>query len=667
MGNDASRLREIDAELRELPGRPPTGSMVKGFHSEFVSSPSTPTAVTLDMYAVRQIDTVVLVPAVGEIDGRYVAGYGFPKEYRIEGSVDGSTWETFIDVKAGDAQPTSNGPAPLRRPLPIVHEIPPGKGLRKLRIRPTQLAERASGLWVFALSEVLAFEGETNRALYSGVTAESALSTSWWAPYRICDGRTSLGLALDKTQQAESIGFHSAMSPKPRNSSWLQVDLGRSRDVYQVNLIPAKIPSGTRSDSRFPVEFRVELSEEPDFVGDGVGRAPPNRRLMRTPQPGDNIVPTRTGDWPRRRGRYVRVYINEYARVEETETPSPAGKPHYAFALSEIEVLENSPNTPNVAVGSVVSTNIQAMDGPAWELNALTDGFASQGKRIPLRTYIDTLLHQHELEQERLLISTRLDETEQSVRRAVILGLGVVVTTMVLFAFFLVWRVRSQTRQRLGRLRRQIARDLHDDIGSSLASIRIMSDLLADDPDLSEQSQQDVAEINRAASKAGDAMRDIVWLIDLEMASTRQLIIHLRTMATQLLTECNVKIKDEQLWSVDQLPIEVRRSIVMAFKETLNNVRRHASASSVDIDFSLKPRAFSFTVRDDGVGFDPSEVPDSTIPELAQNSAGTDPKSPPPIRHGLKNLRLRAKERNGRARIESWPGRGTTVEWEIRL
>jgi signal transduction histidine kinase len=96
-----------------------------------------------------------------------------------------------------------------------------------------------------------------------------------------------------------------------------------------------------------------------------------------------------------------------------------------------------------------------------------------------------------------------------------------------------------------------------------------------------------------------------------------------------------------------ELSLLFRRHVFFAFKETLNNVRRHAAATAVEVRITLRPGHLVFSIRDDGVGFDPAVA-----------AAGG---------HGLVNLTRRAARLKGACRVESGPGRGTRVEFEAPL
>jgi signal transduction histidine kinase len=87
-----------------------------------------------------------------------------------------------------------------------------------------------------------------------------------------------------------------------------------------------------------------------------------------------------------------------------------------------------------------------------------------------------------------------------------------------------------------------------------------------------------------------------------------------------------------------------RRHVFLAFKEVLNNVRKHAQTSRATVKVEIGSDRLRFTVRDEGIGFDP---------EGAAVSG-----------HGMANLKRRASRVSGRIRIDSAPGQGTQVSFE---
>ena len=202
------------------------------------------------------------------------------------------------------------------------------------------------------------------------------------------------------------------------------------------------------------------------------------------------------------------------------------------------------------------------------------------------------------------------------------------------------YRLR-QTRQReIERLRVRIASDLHDDIGSSLWSITLLSRMLACHGTLSPEEHQDVDEIHRIAVQSSNSIRDIIWLINPAFDSLQDLVLRTKDFAGTALRGVEYRLRCEGADLSRKLPLDFRQNLFLLFKESLTNIARHARATVVEIEIEEMPAWWRFSIRDNGVGFDPASV-----------TSG----------NGLKNLRARARKMGAALEIQSRPGSGTTL------
>lgn len=218
--------------------------------------------------------------------------------------------------------------------------------------------------------------------------------------------------------------------------------------------------------------------------------------------------------------------------------------------------------------------------------------------------------------------------------------------------------VTSRVRHLLAveRLRGKIATDLHDDIGSNLSSIAIFSDLA--EREIDEGSALAVNRLRAIAATARsllDALNDIVWSIDPDNDTLEGGVLHMQDFAVRVLEAKGIEVSSSVHESLKGmcLPMDVRRHVDLMFKEMINNVTKHSSASRVTISFSSQRRApgmrgngLTLRVEDNGKGFDPDGV-----------STG----------NGLRNLRKRSEALSGRLQIQSAPGRGTRIEVFVPL
>jgi ligand-binding sensor domain-containing protein/two-component sensor histidine kinase len=212
----------------------------------------------------------------------------------------------------------------------------------------------------------------------------------------------------------------------------------------------------------------------------------------------------------------------------------------------------------------------------------------------------------------------------------------------VVYAFY---RYRIGQILLLQRIRNKIASDLHDDIGSTLNSISVYSEVAKKDAARKDFALNMIGESSR---KIIDSMSDIVWSINPENDSFDKIIFRMRSLTYNLLKakkiDCTFKA-DEGLAAV-KLPMNTRRNFYLIFKEALNNLVKYSKAERANVALMYENRQVVLIVRDDGVGFD-------VFGKYNGN--------------GLNNIRKRAREINARLNIESANGAGTTVELSFKI
>ncbi len=201
------------------------------------------------------------------------------------------------------------------------------------------------------------------------------------------------------------------------------------------------------------------------------------------------------------------------------------------------------------------------------------------------------------------------------------------------------WRVRRE--QQLDRLRLRIARDLHDEIGSNLGGIALLIGVAeqAHDPDAFQR-------IRAITLQSIEALKDLVWMIDPGHDALPDMLQRLRGIADDLLPGKLRAFTVTGDSAGRRAPLEVRRNVLPIFKEALHNILKHARAQGVTVEIGLTERRLALTIRDDGVGMEPSAAPGG---------------------HGLRNMQRRAEEIGGQLTIESRPGAGTLIHLEVPL
>jgi ligand-binding sensor domain-containing protein/signal transduction histidine kinase len=214
---------------------------------------------------------------------------------------------------------------------------------------------------------------------------------------------------------------------------------------------------------------------------------------------------------------------------------------------------------------------------------------------------------------------------------------------------YLMHRYRVNRLLELERVRTRIATDLHDDIGSSLSQIAILSEVVRQNAgQASPRVNEPLSRITTSSSELMGTMSDIVWAIDPHKDRLADLTQRMRRFASDVLT---ARCIDFEFQAPDirrklNLGADVRRQVFLVFKESINNVVRHSACSHVVIDFRVDRDLLILLIKDDGRGFDP-----------AHDSDG----------HGLASMKGRAKETGGRIEINSRPGEGTSVTLEMPI
>ena len=204
---------------------------------------------------------------------------------------------------------------------------------------------------------------------------------------------------------------------------------------------------------------------------------------------------------------------------------------------------------------------------------------------------------------------------------------------------------RTRHQLKLQTLRNKIARDLHDDVGSTLSSIAIFSQMAQEQ---SKEVQPLLATIEDSSRKMLDAMADIVWTINPENDQFEKIIQRMRSFAYELLGARNIDFEftaDEEAGKA-KLSMEARKNLYLIFKEATNNMVKYAGADKAMFAIKEDKKYLTMLIRDNGKGFD-----------INQSTLG----------NGLKNMKKRAEEIGASLTIDSAPGNGTSINLRMAV
>jgi ligand-binding sensor domain-containing protein/two-component sensor histidine kinase len=217
-------------------------------------------------------------------------------------------------------------------------------------------------------------------------------------------------------------------------------------------------------------------------------------------------------------------------------------------------------------------------------------------------------------------------------------------------AFTLVYRLyryRIEQLLKLQRVRNTIAQDLHDDVGSTMTTISILSQVAQQNKE-PESTNKLLSDIGGHSRQLLDKLDDIVWSVNPKNDSLQQITLRMKQLAIDLLGNKNIKVEFDTPADINSVPMkmETRRNLYLIYKEAVHNISKYAQATEVDIRITHTGKYIDMKIADNGIGFDSSTVKKG---------------------NGLSNMLERAVESGGECKVESVPGRGTAVSVRIVL
>jgi signal transduction histidine kinase/ligand-binding sensor domain-containing protein len=200
-------------------------------------------------------------------------------------------------------------------------------------------------------------------------------------------------------------------------------------------------------------------------------------------------------------------------------------------------------------------------------------------------------------------------------------------------------RLALEKQQALMLERQRIARDMHDDLGSGLSALQIMSRLTqnkTDDPYL----QAIMDKIANSSEQLNQNIREIIWTMQADDETLNGLVYFLRRYCSDFeeITMLDIRVTAEVDIKDRPLTNEQRRNLFLCIKETLNNTIKYAKATAINLHIETNDNQLIVTICDNGVGFDI---------QSAQDRGG----------NGLKNIASRMADIGGQAIFESGPGK----------
>ncbi len=212
--------------------------------------------------------------------------------------------------------------------------------------------------------------------------------------------------------------------------------------------------------------------------------------------------------------------------------------------------------------------------------------------------------------------------------------------------FYLLYKYRLNQVLKIEKLRNKISLDLHDDIGSTLSSISILSEMaLQQNQDSPSEMLNEIKEISISLM---ERMDDIVWSINPHKDSMESLFLRIKTFAAKLFEakEINYRIHISDGIKDIHLPMEYRQHIYLIMKEAINNMVKYSSCTVAEIDVNYHSSRLFILIKDNGKGFDGGIIPTG---------------------NGLYSIRKRAAAMNAGLEIITDKNAGTAIRFFVKI
>ena len=208
-------------------------------------------------------------------------------------------------------------------------------------------------------------------------------------------------------------------------------------------------------------------------------------------------------------------------------------------------------------------------------------------------------------------------------------------------------RIELEKTQAIEKERNRISRDMHDDLGSGLTIIAILSEVVKKQLSNPVKAKETLEKIAISSRDLVDNLQDIIWVLNPQNDTLESLSSYIREYGLKFFEPLSVQLEFNypELFSSRHLSEEQRRNIFLTVKESFNNIAKYAWCNKVTVKIEETLTGILLSINDDGKGFDVSKV------RLFAN--------------GLKNMQHRIEQVGGSYSISSEPGNGTLTEIKI--
>jgi signal transduction histidine kinase len=208
----------------------------------------------------------------------------------------------------------------------------------------------------------------------------------------------------------------------------------------------------------------------------------------------------------------------------------------------------------------------------------------------------------------------------------------------------------AESERALEQERARVARDLHDELGAGLTEIGLLGSLMANPSVAASAKSGYLGTLGDVSRSLVSALDEIVWAINPDYDTVDDLAGYLWLQAQRLLRPAGIECSPVTPVNIPsgRLGSRSRQSLLLAFKEALNNVIKHSGASRVDLAIRVENDSVIVSIADDGAGIPGNQAP-------------------LPGSQGLAGMRERMHDLGGDCEIVARPDGGTVVNLTLPL
>ena len=223
----------------------------------------------------------------------------------------------------------------------------------------------------------------------------------------------------------------------------------------------------------------------------------------------------------------------------------------------------------------------------------------------------------------------------------------------ILFTAFLIinrYRVVQKVKRQveIEKMRNNIARDLHDDIGSTITGINILSNVLLKQERNQGAIHSNLQKIKENSASVMESMVDIVWAINPLNDTVEKIIYRMKEFAAEILEPLNIRFHFEQKGDIANVKLDPskRKDFFLIYKEAINNAAKYSHCRNIAIVIQYAGKNLQMNITDDGEGFDES---------ITRKG------------NGIRNIKERAKEMNALLHYYTKIGNGTSLSLDVPI